>query len=613
MIIKPVSTGRGVAGLFSYLGDSQTTTDLQIGSDDEILFGKRVQWQETCGGTPTPDLKLCILMMRNRVTDAEILKERAGASTRGRKLTKPFAHFCASWPPGETPTRAEQRELIDRTLNALKLHDHLAFAVAHADTEHFHIHLVVCRVHPETGRAADIGRSGLRLSRVAEEWEREHGGIRIQNRVDRREAREKFSADIKTRMAEWDERHPAPDPLPVTVPQAERRARAQERRQHKAQRTETSRAARIRARWLYPLPPMQNRHERRQAGGRPHPTSIERLAWAGGYRRERAAAARTGQRQRPKRRPERLDEFRRRRTRQLVIAGWQPEDATKAISRVYPRPRRGLPARIMGAVRDLAVRVRSALGRRFGRRRQVPVLKNVSDLDNAIRSGVFRRVLKKRARLYEAEQTARNTWLNYPRSRSRSEDNRLRARYERRRRQAEQYEDRTYEITERYDRDRNISTFRDRREGRDRLRDRRRWEERNGRIDNSWLTAGVDQAPSGSGSSTQAGSGVEQPARPARVERPATSDEIRARWRKENKHLVFTEERDDGVERQARPARVERQRVVQRPAAPARSDKKKKTTTDWSVPPNPDPGPPRFHGSGEAQDVNRGPAGPSRT
>ena len=44
------------------------------------------------------------------------------------------------------------------------------------------------KVHPDTGKAASLGRSGLRLSKVAEQWEREHGGIVIDNRVRRRQA-----------------------------------------------------------------------------------------------------------------------------------------------------------------------------------------------------------------------------------------------------------------------------------------------------------------------------------------------------------------------------------------------------------------------------------------
>ena len=61
-----------------------------------------------------------------------------------------------------------QLELADRALSALGLEDHLAVVVAHNDTDHAHWHLVVCKVHPDTGKAASLGRSGLRLSKVAE-------------------------------------------------------------------------------------------------------------------------------------------------------------------------------------------------------------------------------------------------------------------------------------------------------------------------------------------------------------------------------------------------------------------------------------------------------------
>ena len=132
----------------------------------------RVAWTATLGGSPTADVDLCVRMMQGRVADAPLLKQRAGVSARGRKLRNPYAHFTAAWPPGQAPTRDEQLELADRALSALGLEDHIAVVIAHNDTDHAHWHLVVCKVHPDTGKAASLGRSGLRLSKIAEQWER---------------------------------------------------------------------------------------------------------------------------------------------------------------------------------------------------------------------------------------------------------------------------------------------------------------------------------------------------------------------------------------------------------------------------------------------------------
>ncbi|MCY3678445.1 MAG: relaxase/mobilization nuclease domain-containing protein, partial [Gemmatimonadetes bacterium] len=61
--------------------------------------------------------------------------------------------------------------------------------VAHEDTRHPHVHVIANRVDPETGKAAPLGNSKLRLSRWAEGYEREQGRIRCERRVENNERR----------------------------------------------------------------------------------------------------------------------------------------------------------------------------------------------------------------------------------------------------------------------------------------------------------------------------------------------------------------------------------------------------------------------------------------
>ena len=68
---------------------------------------------------------------------------------------------------------------VDGSLEALGLEGHEALIVAHDDTRHPHVHVVANRVDPETGKAAKLGNSKLRLSRWAEGYEREQGRIRL--------------------------------------------------------------------------------------------------------------------------------------------------------------------------------------------------------------------------------------------------------------------------------------------------------------------------------------------------------------------------------------------------------------------------------------------------
>ncbi|MCY3612028.1 MAG: relaxase/mobilization nuclease domain-containing protein, partial [Gemmatimonadetes bacterium] len=117
------------------------------------------------------------------------LKRLAGGSPGGRKLAKPVLHYSLSWARDETPDKGEVSRAVDESLVALGLEGHEALIVAHEDTRHPHVHVIANRVDPETGKAAPLGNSKLRLSRWAEGYEREQGRIRCERRVENNERR----------------------------------------------------------------------------------------------------------------------------------------------------------------------------------------------------------------------------------------------------------------------------------------------------------------------------------------------------------------------------------------------------------------------------------------
>ena len=262
MVARAVSAGRGVAGLVSYLMHDQVSPE-----DSRPETSERVAWAATAGGSPTDDVALNVRIMQGVTADAAVLKQLAGVSNRGRKLQNPYAHFVTSWQPGETVSREQMLDVTNRQLEALGCSDHLAVVIAHKDTDHPHCHLVVCKVHPETGRAAPLKQSGLKLSQVAEQWEREHGGIVIENRVKRREAREAFAAAVSREMIGFE-----PD-------------RTASPREQRAQRHAARVRAQTAARQQHPLPPM----ERHRGAGLELRTASEKARWNRVYRAHRAA------------------------------------------------------------------------------------------------------------------------------------------------------------------------------------------------------------------------------------------------------------------------------------------------------------------------------------
>jgi hypothetical protein len=84
-------------------------------------------------------------------------------------------HLSVSFAPTDRPTRTQMEAVADRLLERLGLQEHQVILVAHNDTEHAHLHLMVNRVHPETGRTWNRWRDRPMIERTCRELERELG------------------------------------------------------------------------------------------------------------------------------------------------------------------------------------------------------------------------------------------------------------------------------------------------------------------------------------------------------------------------------------------------------------------------------------------------------
>ena len=86
-----------------------------------------------------------------------------------------LCHYELSWPPGERPTRPQWMDCASYTLKALGYPDHQFMVVAHDDKKHFHIHIMVNKVHPETFKAHTPYRNWLTLDAAMRVLEAKHG------------------------------------------------------------------------------------------------------------------------------------------------------------------------------------------------------------------------------------------------------------------------------------------------------------------------------------------------------------------------------------------------------------------------------------------------------
>ena len=91
------------------------------------------------------------------------------------RVKDPVYHYQLCWQPGERPTQRQWESAAKKTIQQLGFDEHQYILGAYSDTEHFHVHLMVNRVHPETYRAHYPQFSKRSLDKTLREIEAEQG------------------------------------------------------------------------------------------------------------------------------------------------------------------------------------------------------------------------------------------------------------------------------------------------------------------------------------------------------------------------------------------------------------------------------------------------------
>ena len=147
MAIAVSSSGRTFGAIAKYLALGR--------SGDEA---ERVGWS-TSRNLPTNDPQLAARFMR-------------ATAEQNVRVEKPVYHFAISFDPNDPVDRATLERVADRVLDRLGLREHEAILVAHRDREHAHVHVLVNRVHPVTGKAWDRWQDQPVIQQVLREEER---------------------------------------------------------------------------------------------------------------------------------------------------------------------------------------------------------------------------------------------------------------------------------------------------------------------------------------------------------------------------------------------------------------------------------------------------------
>ena len=92
------------------------------------------------------------------LSDNLLSRETAAAEMRAvgfenPRVTDPVYHYQLCWRPGERPSRSQWEEAARKTIQDLGFGEHQFLVVAHDDREHFHVHVLINRIHPETYKA----------------------------------------------------------------------------------------------------------------------------------------------------------------------------------------------------------------------------------------------------------------------------------------------------------------------------------------------------------------------------------------------------------------------------------------------------------------------------
>ncbi|HUZ64829.1 MAG TPA: TraI/MobA(P) family conjugative relaxase [Acetobacteraceae bacterium] len=134
----------------------------------------------------------------------EILSTQA-RNTRSRS-DKSY-HLVVSFPEGEKPSRTQMEDIEDRLCEAIGFEAHQRVSAVHQNTDNWHLHVAINKVHPTTFRNLMPVRDHYRLQAACAELEVRHGLTREPHTVDPRQERDRQHRGARGRAADFEAQH----------------------------------------------------------------------------------------------------------------------------------------------------------------------------------------------------------------------------------------------------------------------------------------------------------------------------------------------------------------------------------------------------------------------
>lgn len=113
-------------------------------------------------------------------------------------------HLVVSFPEGERPSREQVENIEDRLVAAIGFGAHQRVSAVHQNTDNWHLHIAINKVHPTTFRNVTPIRDHYRLQAACAELERAHGLSQEPHTVEPQQTRERKA---RGRAADFEVQH----------------------------------------------------------------------------------------------------------------------------------------------------------------------------------------------------------------------------------------------------------------------------------------------------------------------------------------------------------------------------------------------------------------------
>jgi hypothetical protein len=159
-----------------HLHDKPTAADPRPYTSTRVLFTvtRNLAHDDAC---------LALDEMWHTARDAAFLKQLSGAAPTGRKNNAPVKTISLAWKPGQMPDPTQMIATADSFLLSMGWHHHQAIYAAHADTAHPHIHIILNRIEPATGKTLNDWQERKRAQKWALSFEKATGPVLCQARA----------------------------------------------------------------------------------------------------------------------------------------------------------------------------------------------------------------------------------------------------------------------------------------------------------------------------------------------------------------------------------------------------------------------------------------------